>query len=145
MAGVQRQVDISELDGIAAVLARIPDALPVLIRSVGALVREQTKERITTGKRSPSGVRWPNWSDRYAKTRNPSQSLLWATNQLQGSIHELVGTDSAEVGSELIYAATHNEGDNRRNIPQREFLGLSNEDRRNIEDEISNWLEDTLS
>jgi len=49
--------------------------------------------------------------------------------------------DEVQVGSNLIYAATHQFGDPARNIPARPFLGLSTDDRTEILALAQAWLE----
>ena len=47
-------------------------------------------------------------------------------------MHAISGA-SVEVGSNLVYAATHQFGDPDRRIPARPYLGLSADDERDIE------------
>lgn len=143
MSGLVKTVDISELDVIVDKLRGLPDRQPILMRSVAALVRSQTKERIDTEKRAPDGTEWPDWSERYAARRKSHHSLLMGEGNLLLSINEQntnVGDDFAEVGSNLVYAAAQDQGYAKRNLPAREFLGLSDGNKREIEVEIADWL-----
>jgi len=98
-----------------------------LLDVVGATVESQTRRRIEEEKFAPDGTQWPNWLDSYAKTRHGGHSLLIGEGDLLGSIGYAVyfGSDEVEIGSNLIYAATHDQGDEDRGIEQRQFLGLS--------------------
>jgi len=140
MAGISKTVDISELDLMAAKLQGLKDEQPILMRSVAALMRSQTQERIDTEKRAPDGTPWPQWSERYARTRKSHHSLLESSGDLLASIAEDSGSDWAEVGSNLVYAAAQDQGFEDNNLPAREFLGLSDENKREIHAEISDWL-----
>lgn len=107
-----------------------------LLDAVGALVASQTQRRISEDKESPEGVTWPAWSRRYARTRHSGQSLLQGEGGLVESIQHLVyGAEAVEIGSNLVYAATHQFGDPARrvkgqtwSIPARPYLGLSTDD-----------------
>ncbi len=93
---------------------------------VGAQVESQTRRRIQVEKESPAGIPWPAWSDRYARRRPAGKSLLMNEDQLLDSLtYLMVDRDSVEVGSNMIYAATHQFGDLERGIPARAYLGIS--------------------
>jgi phage gpG-like protein len=52
---------------------------------------------------------------------------------------EVVG-DEVEIGSNLIYAATHQMGDEERNIPARAYLGLSDDDESELQEVIDDFI-----
>lgn len=136
-------IDLSELarlNGKLAAFAAIDRH--ALLDVVGAEVETQTRRRIAEEKTSPAGTPWPAWSSDYAATRSGGQSLLQSSGHLLDSItHNVTGVgDAVEVGSDLIYAATHEFGDERRGIPQREFLGLSDENTADILSVVNGWL-----
>ena len=102
--------------------------LEPLLEGIGAEVESQTRRRISVDKASPANEPWQDWSDDYAETRHAGQSLLQSIGHLLGSISYEVDATAVLVGSPLIYAATHQFGDEERGIPQREFLGLEGQD-----------------
>lgn len=116
-----------------------------LLENVGALVESQTRQRIQEDKIGPDGQAWAEWSERYGRTRNSGQSLLQSEGDLLDSIQYLVGRDVVEVGSNLIYAATHQYGDDARGIPARPYLGLSDEDERELDELLRDVVQDFLN
>ena len=146
MAGVTAEI---ELQGMAEVQRRLA-GLSAFDRgesmfALGELLASSTKERIDTEKASPAGEDWVPWSERHAATRKKSHSLLIEEGGLQESIQSLSTSDEVRVGSNLIYAATHQFGDEERGIPARPYLGLSDEDREDISDLILGDLSDAVS
>ncbi len=128
---------LSESD-IAAAMAAIGEAL-----------RTSTVERFDTGK-DPEGRPWKN----SIRARETSGKTLVKTTQLKNSIHAETSDKGVAVGTNKIYAATHQFGARNRtiraksgkllrfkindkwiyakevkvNIPARPFLGVSEED-----------------
>lgn len=146
MAGVVVETDVSVA---ADALGRLNEAqLGQLMYEVGALIEDQTKLRIADEKTSPEGEPWAPWSARYAGTRNATNSrrhsLLVGEGDLRDSIQNFTTGQEAVVGSNLIYAATHQFGDASRNIPARPYLGLSADNRTDIEDLVVGRIEDLL-
>lgn len=62
------------------------------------------------------------------------------TGALRRSIHTQLGTDSVAIGTDLVYAATHQYGDPKRKVSARPFLGLSDEDREEIQDVTAGYF-----
>ena len=63
----------------------------------------------------------------WAKTKKAHKSgdTLIRTGTLRGSFFERYTETYAEVGTQVEYAAVHNFGYRKKNIPQREFLWIS--------------------
>ena len=124
--------------------AAIPrDFLPDLLDDLGAAAASQTQRRISEEKTAPDGAPWEPWSKRYAKTRHSGQGLLESQGDLFDSIQHAVEGDEVLVGSNLVYAATHQLGDQgtdrrgrRRNIPARPYLGISRANARELDEII---------
>lgn len=112
-----------------------------LMEAIGGEVENQVKRRIHTEAGAPSGEAWPKLSPRYA-ARKKGGSLLQAEGYLLKSIVHEATDDSAAVGTNKPYAATHQFG--RGGIPARTFLGLSEEDHQTLEDMIEAWGRDLL-
>ena len=100
-----------------------------LLTQVGGELEAQTRERLSETKTAPDGKPWKPWSRRYAARAKPNAKLLERTGKMIDSIAFEVGGDAVTVGSNMVYAATHQFG--RGNIPARPFLGVSDE---NVED-----------
>jgi phage virion morphogenesis protein len=150
MAGVTITVELDRhlLADAAAVLDRLGTGyLPDLATDIGAMIERQTKDRIQTEKAAPDGTPWAPWSDRYAATRNTgnrrANSLLIDSENLLESIQDYTTGTTATVGSETPYSAIHQFSG--RGIPAREYLGLSDANRRDIEDLVvdlaAKWLQ----
>ena len=117
-----------------------------LLNRVGAEVESQTRRRISDEKTDPEGNPWPDWSDRYKKTREAQHSLLESEGNLLDTIQYLVGNNEVEVGSNLVYAAHQffgSEGDG--GIPARQALGISDENDADIQAIIEDWLEEQMA
>ncbi|MGR3485486.1 MAG: phage virion morphogenesis protein [Paracoccaceae bacterium] len=112
--------------------------------AVAELVAAQTKIRIDEEKRAPDGTAWPAWSAGYAATRRAHHSLLLGEGELQEAIIPYVIGDTIGVGTNLIYAASHQFGSRDGRTPAREFLGLSDENRDEIEELAQDWFEELL-
>ncbi|MCE2739674.1 MAG: phage virion morphogenesis protein [Rhodobacter sp.] len=150
MAGVTFTVDLDPalLADAAAVLDRLGTGfLPQLAQDIGAMIERQTKDRIQTEKTAPDGTPWAPWSDRYAATRNTgnrrAHSLLIDSENLLESIQDYTTGTTVTVGSQTPYSAIHQFGG--RGIPARPYLGLSDANRRDIEDLVidlaAGWLQ----
>lgn len=119
-----------------------------LLEGVGAVVESQTRRRIQDEKRGPDGGLWQGWSDAYAESKHgagnhlphPSDhyesqghTLLSLSGALLDSIQGDVTFDELEVGSNLQYAKRQNE--------MRQFIGLSNDDNREVLGVINDFLD----
>lgn len=109
-----------------------------LLESLAQLGEQQSKRRIADEKESPDGDGWQDWSSSYAGTRHNGQSLLQGDGALLESIASTAPSgDEIAWGSDLIYAAVHNFGhefDDGRQMPQRQYLGLSDANQNEMED-----------
>ncbi len=128
----------------------------ILLNSIGALVIQQTQKRFET-KVDPDNKAWVNWSAKYKLTRHDGQDILDNTNHLINSFVSEIRGDEVEIKSIEPYASTHNYGDSReitrktksgkqsksfnRNIPQRKFLGINEEDKKEITNTVLNYIE----
>jgi len=143
VSGAAISVNLLEDKRLARRIDRLAE-LPLLplLESIGAEVVSQTQRRIAVDKASPSGQAWPEWSAEYAETRHSGQSLLQGENHLVNSMTFQTMGDSVLVGSPLVYAATHQYGDEDRGIPQREYLGLEGVDLDDVVGLIEDYLEE---
>ncbi len=132
MAGARRLRDLSAED------------METLVFAAGELMVTQTKTRIADEKTDPDGAAWAPWSDAYAVTRSAHHSLLVGVGNpgLLESIANYSTGDAAVVGTNLIYGRRHQFGDeDGEGIPARPYLGLSGENRAEIEEMVVDGLE----
>jgi phage virion morphogenesis protein len=135
-------------EGLAALDRRIDRLLAglnnpePLLRELAAAGESQTRRRMESDKRGPDGTPWPEWSPGYAATRHGGQSLLDARGDLIQSLTAFADRQTAGWGTNLIYAATHQFG--RGAIPARPFLGVSDDDERELLDLAEDWLDRLL-
>lgn len=122
-----------------------------LADTLGALGVRQTQRRIYSEKTSPAGAAW--------KPNRQGTSILFASGLLAGSIRHTAAPGAATWGSPLIYAAIHNFGGAIRPrekkalrfpgaphpvaqvvMPQREYLGLSAENAREMMEMVETYF-----
>ncbi len=154
MSGVGLNFDLSGLPQLAERIARLGRAdRGALLDDLGAAVVSQTQRRIGEEKTGPDGERWPAWSASHARTRHGNQSLLVASGNLLDTItHMVSGSESVEIGSNLVYAAAHQFGldmsvvSSRRRVtlPARPYLGLSGDNEADLEAIADDFLRRTL-
>lgn len=108
-----------------------------LMESIGEELTSSTKGRFAAG-RGPDGKKWDGLKRR---RKRKGQRPLLATGRLRRSITSAGDADAVAVGSaSLVYAATHQFGDERRGIPARPFVGISPEDEIEIRDLAVDYL-----
>jgi phage virion morphogenesis protein len=120
-----------------------------LLDAIGDQQANSARRRIIETKKDPSGAPWKPWSPNYARTRHGGNTLLRDTGALVDSMtHQVDAPGKAvNVGSNLVYAATHQYGDPTRKIPARPFLDDSFSDpfdQAEVKDIVSMWLEGLL-
>lgn len=124
------------LDKLLSRITRIERRLKspgALKRALGRLLVDQTKHRIEVEKTSPDGRPWALWSEKYARTRNSGHSLLIDSRDMLESIKATVRADVVAVTTGVPYG-------NRQNS-SRPFIGISAENRQDIEQLVQDWLE----
>lgn len=133
----------------------------VLMNRVGAVLESSTRTRFRTGL-SPEGRPWkPS-----IRVRTKGGKTLVEHAHLRDSISHDADDRKAEVGSNLIYAAIHQLGGVIRakaggfltfnipgigwrrvasvTIPARPYLGVSDDDRLNVADQVESYLQKAL-
>ena len=141
MAGIGISIDIEGIEQLNVIFERLSsiNATPVMT-VLGRLLEEQTVSRIKDEKSAPNGGAWPQWSPRYEAKRHSNQSLLENEGHLVDSIQSVEGRDSIEVGTNLVYARRHQYGDPKKNIPQRQFLGVSSGNSYELQKTLEDWF-----
>lgn len=144
MAGVAIETDV---EVVAKALDQLTDEqLAQITDEIGMLIEDQSKLRIADEKIGPDGNAWTPWSNAYAKTRKPHHSLLVNSGNpgLLDSIQNYTTGLQAVVGTNLLYGAIHQFGSEDGTLPAREYLGLSAENRTEIEDLVAGRIEELL-
>lgn len=138
------------------------DATPVF-QDIGEYMVEATKKRFTIST-APDGTKWqpksPATIARYLakKDGNRPKPLIGPSQRLGKEISKLATRDQVEIGSALIYSGVMQDGaakgafGNAANgspipwgrIPARVWLGLSDDDNRNILDIVDEHLAEAI-
>lgn len=145
-----RDLQIAE-DKIAALANVDPSDL---MTNIGAIGESQTRRRITDEKTAPDGTPWP-------PNRAGTSILLKTGEHLLGSVAFVPSADEVQWGASWEYAHVHQDGmtikpkDAKRlafmvgnkqvfarqvTIPARPFIGLSDDNRSEISDVVTDWL-----
>ncbi len=143
MAGLGAEITLEGLDDVEARLRGLSawDRGEALF-AIGELLANSAKERIDSEKAAPDGTPWAPWSERYDATRESRHSLLVEEGDLRDSLQSYASDEGVVVGTNLVYAATHQLGREEVNIPARPFLGLSADDAGDIADLILGGIEE---
>lgn len=117
--------------------------LTPVMASIGGLVEGSTRRRIAEEKTSPQGDPWAPLAARTiaAKTSRSGKvrgGLLVDRGNLLRSITHEAAADSVIIGSVMLYARWLQEGTQR--MEARPFLGLSEQDYRDIDDLLGDWM-----
>jgi phage virion morphogenesis protein len=127
----------STIDGLAN---RLGDLRPVMV-DIGEYMLLATRDRFDS-ESDPSGNPWTPLKPSYAKAkaRKPSalRGILTLSGQLRDTITYEALPEAVVIGSNKIYAATHQLG--RDSIPARPFLGVSEADRSEITEILRDYL-----
>ena len=104
------------------------DLSPVMIEIAGHL-QDSVAESFQRQAAPPDGEAWKPLAETTVEERRrtnygPEEPILQRDGGLLRSILPYSDDDSAVAESNLIYAATHQFGDEKRGIPARPFLGL---------------------
>ena len=137
MSGATVTVDIGEMQKLAGILnhsALSASDRQSLMKGLGTEIVEQSRSRILETQRDPEGNQWQDYADstlRGLKAKGLANvvSLLHRSGMLQSSIEvQRKSSWDVLVGSVMEYAAVHQWGYKKRNIPARPYLGLSTDD-----------------
>ena len=153
----------ARFDGTAAIehLSGLVDAIndpSPLLAELGEYGLRSTRARFKT-QTAPDGTAWAALQPWYQKEKRRTKNRILTLNgYLRGQMTwQLVGDRTVEIGSNLPYAAVHQFGATIKpraakvlmfrghvaksvTIPARPYLGLSDEDRREIAERTLEWL-----
>lgn len=151
MSGVAFNVEIDSADAVAGLRAALKRFASSgdLMEQVAGIVESGARARIEDDKAGPDGRRWKPWSPRYAAQQGGRGSLLRQRSRLLDSITSVADRDSAEVGTNLVYARIHQLGGNAgrggaAKIPARPYLGVSDDGQAEIREAASDWLQTAI-
>lgn len=159
-AGVTLDGMVRAQNTMAELLERTGDLTPLMER-IGAYGEESTVHRFET-ERGPDGGAWAS----SARVKAQGGQTLTDKGRLRGSITWAADRDSAEWGTNLIYAGTHQQGATIRAkgdapmrffipgigfrsahevvIPARPFLGIDGDDQDEIDALVQDYLAEAL-
>jgi len=120
---------------------------PVKFYQQAGVIMLQDIMRHFQAEENPDGSKWAplkytrTHTGKTKKGRRPRVKILQDTGRLRMSIKNIATFKSAETGTNLVYARTHQEGDKERNIPARTFVWLSGQ----AEERIMGRLMDNMA
>ena len=133
-------------------IAASRDLSPVM-REVAGILADSSEQALSSEVDPSTGQSWQSLTESH-KSRRSQQgytgSILSMTGQLASSIQSGYGSDFAQVGSNLVYAAIHQHGGTsdmrpaNAAIPARPFLGVSELDQEEIIEVLKSHLETLL-
>jgi phage virion morphogenesis protein len=144
MAGVGVSVDVQdrELGQLLARLHRQSADLSEPFADIGEYLLQAHDDRFAA-QESPDGTPWAPLSPGYLARKPKNQDKILV---LDGILADTLGynADPTELtfGTNRIYGATHHFGDPERGIPERPWLGLSDDDQAEVLDILSDHLAD---
>jgi len=145
MAGSFVSIDLLGDEAITkalnTMLARGLDLAPAFYE-MGEHILESTQDRMSQ-ELSPDGTPWEPLSINTIEQKdltNQSEKILRGYGTLADTLSYQVNSNQLMFGSNLEYAATHQFGRDKANIPARPFLGVSGEDETEILDILRSHL-----
>lgn len=142
MAGASIQVDFQDqqVQRVLAELLHRAEDLTEAFEGIGIYLSGSHDER-WDDQQSPDGAPWAPLSPKYQQRKKRNRDKILVLDELlQGSLAFNASKDSVEFGTNLIYGATHQFGDDSRNIPARPFLGISEDDEAEILEILRDYL-----
>lgn len=152
MVGVNFKVTIDDRDlqkKGRALLAKLDDLSP-FFASVGEVLVGSTIDRFAS-ETDPDGAKWAahapaTIANRLKRHGNAPLTILRLSGHLAGSINYQASATRVEVGNNVVYGAIHQFGGqagrgHKVTIPARPYLGLSDDDREQIEETMDDYLD----
>jgi phage virion morphogenesis protein len=117
-----------------------------LASGIAALMETQVRRRIQDEKTDPEGKAWDGWADSTKAQRKANNSILLFEGRLRDSIvGKALNGNTVVVGSSMVYANVHQYGWPERNIPERPYLGLSQDNEDEIIEMVLDWCDPARS
>jgi phage virion morphogenesis protein len=146
MAGafIEIEFDDREVQQLLRRLVDLTGDLEPAFADIGEYLTRSHDERFSR-QVSPDGQPWEALSPGYQARKPKNQDkILTLDGHLRGTLHPEPSADQLLFGTNLIYGATHQFGDPDRNIKERPFLGISDDDRDEILDIIRDHIQAAL-
>lgn len=147
MAGVSIRYEFDDR-AVRDALQRLADAagdLEPAFADIGEYLLNSIQER-SSRHEAPDGTPWEPLSPGYkARKKRNADKILVLDDHLIGELAYQADSNSVQVGTAMIYGATHQFGDPGRNIPTRPFLGVSTDDEAEILAILQDHLVNALS
>lgn len=132
---------LHELNGtLSDIYKKLPGGLKPLMTDIGAVVESSTRERFST-KKDPDGIGWQQLSPERLEQKKGRGGILVDYGDLMKSITSHATAVSVEVGTDRPYGKYHQMG---WGVPERKFLGLSDDDFADIRELLNDYLEDII-
>ena len=121
---------------------RLSDLRPAMA-DIGEYMLLATRGRYDK-QEAPDGTKWtplkPSYAKQKRRQKNALAGILTLSGQLRDTITYEAFSDAVVIGSNKIYAATHQLGRDEANIPARPYLGVSEVDRTEIREILRGYL-----
>lgn len=130
MAGVRLDVTFDDQRVLRALkeLSRRGGSAEPAMKAIGEDWQRSHRRRFDA-QVSPEGQPWEPLDEAYRKRKKKHQNEILVLNTyLRDTLRYETGPDSLEFGTDRVYGATHQFGDDARGIPARPWLGLSEDD-----------------
>ncbi|MDH5785334.1 MAG: phage virion morphogenesis protein [Chromatiales bacterium] len=144
MAGASIYIDIENDSAAKKVLQQLLEVgqnLDAPFADIGEYLLNSHRERWAR-QEAADGTPWAPLAPKTVKRKKKNQNKILV---LEGDLRDLLryqtAPDGLEFGTDRIYGATHQFGDEERGIPARPPLGLTEEDRVEILDILQEHLE----
>ncbi len=141
MAGIHLTIDTRGLDQLQARIQGLAGMdTTTLMPRLGEYLQASTQDRFKT-QTAPDGSPWDALAPRTLERKKHNRDkVLTARGFLRRGIrYQVLDKSTVQVGTDSVYAATHQYGRDEAHIPARPFLGLSSADRREITAIIRDW------
>ena len=128
MANISFIVDSRQVESWEKALKQNVSRMTEYTSRASNLMHEDIIKHFDQDKAGSTGSPWAK-----TKKSHSSGDILIRTGTLRGSFFERYSETFPEVGTQIEYAAVHNFGYKKKNIPQREFLWISSTAEEQIE------------
>jgi len=113
-------------------LAKLAGDISPALAEIGEHLTRSHRQRFADGV-DPEGNAWELLAEStLARKKKNADKILIEHGGLMDSLHYNADAHSLEFGTNLIYGATHQFGSEDGDIPARPFLGISEDDQREI-------------
>lgn len=130
-------------DLIGEIYLKLGGDLTPLMRGVGSIIENSTRERFST-KTAPDGSTWADLKPSTLKAKKGRGSKMVEYGDLMRSITHYANSTSAAVGTDRPYAKYHQTGtknsDGSERMEARPIFGISAEDRTDVLDLMNDFI-----